>query len=173
MMRTENDKYHAVMNRKPNELTATTHPRMNKWIGQVTCAYGMVAQDFDDYKAISKQRIEKLQEKERQLKEENKRLKQDNQKLKLFENLLREIYNADMGINIEIETGLWTCDYCNKEFNEDMFRYFVPMDWVCLQEYKKNKEKLSAIREIVKPVNTYEMEPIPIILKIREVLGDE
>jgi len=77
------------------------------------------------------------------------RLQEENNKLKLFENLLREINNADMGINIEIETGLWTCDKCGTEFDESMYRYWVPMDWECLQEYKQDKQKLEAITDLV------------------------
>ena len=86
------------------------------------------------------------------------RLQEENNKLKLFENLLREINNADMGINIEIETGLWTCDKCGTEFDESMYRYWVPMDWECLQEYKQDKQKLKAIKEINEELSEWRMQ---------------
>ena len=81
------------------------------------------------------------------------RLQKENNKLKLFENLLREIHNADMGINIEIETDLWKCDRCGVESDESTFRYFVPMDWGCLQEYKQDNQKLEAIIQTLKVPN--------------------
>ena len=99
------------------------------------------------------------------------RLQKENNKLKLFENLLREIHNADMGINIEIETDLWTCDKCGTEFDENMFRYFVPMDWECLQEYKQEKQKLEAINDIVIKYIHLEITEIQAFNKIDELLN--
>ena len=81
------------------------------------------------------------------------RIQKENNKLKLFENLLREINNADIGINIEIETDLWKCDRCGVESDESTFRYFVPMDWGCLQEYKQDNQKLEAIIQTLKVPN--------------------
>lgn len=40
-------------------------------------------------------------------------------------------------------------------------------------ELQEENKKLKIIKEIVKPENTYTMNPVEIILKIRAVLGDE